>query len=232
MRAFIFPFIYSLLVVVPVLGQGFLNVGNSVSGFRMPIYGYEPLNPGLSIHGQSSIGRPAGTTAYTGALLQGAGYTFAIYYGLPGVTNADELSLLTSTTFRTASHTGALPEGLVNFQNVTVPGVAADEWVALEVRAWDNQGGTLTTWETATNALPTAFGRSGLFVPPQVLGGVTSDGAIIATPFMSGWSSFNIVLVPEPSAALLALLAAPSFAVWRLRPRLQFVVSNKQPSNS
>src|SRR5437879_2844148 len=89
-----------------VQGQGFIDWGTHFTGlFRAPIYNVDPANPGSSLSGQSALGVPAGSTVYPGALLQGTGYTFAIFAGPSSVSDPAELSLLISTTFRTTTGT-------------------------------------------------------------------------------------------------------------------------------
>lgn len=121
--------------------QGFLDWGNNFSGsFRAPIYGPEVGNATLSLSGQSALGVSAGSTVYTGPLLTGSGYTFAIYAGPASAADSSALTLLVSTTFRTGNGT-ALPSGLVLGGTITVPGVAAGSQAKFQVRAWDNTGG-------------------------------------------------------------------------------------------
>lgn len=74
----------------------------------------------------------------------------------------------------------------------------------MQVRAWDNKGGTITTWEEAVAAWAagnTAVGKSALFTPAFDLGG----GAIFP-PNLIGLHSFNIAVVPEPTVFSLGLL--------------------------
>src|SRR2546423_2070427 len=86
--------------------DGFITWGNNPTGFRAPIFGPDPANPYNSITGQSvnlnGTIMPPGNTVYPGPLLQGSGYTFAIFAG-PTSASANTLTLLGSTTFRTAS---------------------------------------------------------------------------------------------------------------------------------
>jgi hypothetical protein len=199
-------------------GQGFLDWGNAFAGGeRHPIYGPEAGNPGLSISGQSALGTPVGATAYSGGLLTGTGFTFAIYAGPANAADSTALSLLVSTTFRTTTATG-LPKGLVLGGTVTVPGVTAGNSAKFQVRAWDNAGGTLTSWAQATQAVGgSPFIGSSSVVTSGLLGGVDSLGNIVANPATIGWTSFNIYAVPEPSTFVLAGLGAAGLLIFRRR---------------
>lgn len=202
------------VLAVSAFAQGTLNVGNSSSGFRSPIYGLQVGAPTQSLTGPATLSTPAGTTAYTGPLLAGASYTFAVYAGAASLNAPEALSLLASTTFRTSSGPGALPAGLITtLTDVIVPGIAAGQQARLEVRVWDNTGG-ITSLEAAW-AAGLGGGRSGLFLSAP-LGGTTTGGPVL-TPSMTGWNSFNIYTVPEPSTFVLAGLGAVSLLIFRSR---------------
>jgi hypothetical protein len=124
-------------------GQGAINYGNA-TGFRAPVYGPDPGNGSLSTTGQSALGTPTGSTVYNGPLLQGTGFTFALFGG-PLNTPSNTMFLLASTTFRTAT-ANALPAGLTLTGSATVPGATANQSASYQVRVWNNQGGTITTW--------------------------------------------------------------------------------------
>lgn len=192
-------------------GQGFLDWGNAFAGGeRHPIYGLDTANAGTSMSGQSALGTPAGGTVYTGGLLNGAGFTLAIYAGPASVVDPNALQLLVSAPFRTSATGTALPSGLVIGATVQVPGVAPGVAGKFQVRAWDNAGGTLT-WDTAINKGASAMVSTGL------LGGIDALGNINPNPSTIGWSSFNIYSVPEPSTFLLAGLGAASLLIFRRR---------------
>jgi len=196
--------------------QGFLDWGNNFTGtFRAPIYNADPANPNGSTSGQSSLGVPAGSTAYAGPLLQGTGYTFQIFAGPSSVTDPNNLTLLATTTFRTAAG-NALPAGLVFGATTTVPGVNPGSTANFVIRAFDNQGGTITTWAQAL-AAGVARGNSAITTTGP-LGGIDPvTGNIVANPSTTGWSSFNIAAVPEPTSFALAGLGAAALLIFRRR---------------
>lgn len=204
-------FTMALNIALGAFAQGTLFVANDTTDvFRAPIYGLEPDNIYNRLTGQSSLGLPSGSTVYSGALLQGTGFTFAVYYGPASVIDPDALLLFVTTTFRTAGGSG-LPAGLINpLGNVPLPGIRAGEQARLQVRVWDNVDGTIPSYDHAFYK-----GESEVFMSAP-LGGTTSDGSV-PTPFMTGWSSFNLYYVPETSPLIFASLAGllVSFRRWK-----------------
>jgi len=190
-----------------VFGQGAIVWGNSPPGFRAPIYGLDPSDSSHALSGQSALGTPTGNTVYAGPLLQGSGWTFGLYFGAPGA-QASTLTLLTSTTFRTAAG-NALPAGLVTGGTVTVPGFAAGTSIEFQIRVWDNTAGA--TWDT------TSFRGASALINSAALGGIDSGGNPVSTPATTGWSSFNVVQIPEPTSFALAGLGAAALMIFRRR---------------
>ncbi|MSU58599.1 MAG: hypothetical protein EXS35_10555 [Pedosphaera sp.] len=193
--------------------QGTISLGNGFSGFRAPIYDYFPGNPLSIASGQSSLGIPSGSVAYTGQLLQGTGFTFAVFYGATTVTDPNQLTLLAATTFRTAT-ANVLPAGLIYAFDVIVPGIAAGGQAKLEVRVWDNVGGSITSWNQNNGSA----NRSGTFLSLP-LGGTDSTGNIFLSPNMTGWTSFNIPQGPEPGPLLLTGLGGAMLFLFRWQNR-------------
>jgi|SRR6185295_15937270 len=197
------------------LAQGTITVGNSFTGFRSPIYGPQAGDDSVSLSGNGSLSTPTGSTAYTGPLLQGTGFTFAVFYGASSVSDQNQLTLLISTTFRTATG-NVLPAGLITtLTDVVVPGITPGNQAALQVRVWDNQGGTITSYGNAILS-----GRTSIFLSGP-LGGVGTAGPVL-TPNMTGWQSFNINCgaCPEPSVwALTTLLGGASLLLRKIKDR-------------
>jgi len=204
--------------------QGLIQFGNSfgsgATGFRAPIFGFDSSNPTLSQVGNppSPLGNPGGTTVYAGPLLHGTGYTIALFAGLAG-TSESELMLVMATTFRTASG-NVLPAGLISTTTVAVNGVWPGQTATLQIRVWDNKGGTITSWAQVL-ALDqqdigdrTAHGSSSLF---QSYLGALWPPTLPVPPATVGWESFNIYIVPEPSVIALGLLGCAALTVRCLR---------------
>jgi len=200
----------AVATIAPAFGQGTIQFGNELRNnlgvvvFRAPIYGADPADPTRSASSQSNLGLPVGTTVYGGPLLQGTGYTMGLFAGPVGTTDPNSLVLVTTTTFRTANG-DTLPGGLVMTRDVAIPGLAQGQNATLQIRVWDNEGGSITSWAQVLASPTTARGATPLFNSPP-LGGMGVPGA--DPPLMTGWTSFNISAVPEPSIFALALLGS------------------------
>ena len=185
---------------VSSFAQGTLNILNTLgTSFRAQVYGPQVADPGASLHGQSPAGVPPGSTAYTGPLLAGTGFSFAVYAG-PSGTPEGSLALLITVPFRTGGAAGLISP----LPDFIVPGVPTGQAATLQVRAWDNSTG-------GTFALATVRGASELFQSGLLGGGINFS------PDMVGWTSFNIAAVPEPSTFVLAGLGAAALLIFRRR---------------
>lgn len=192
-----------VLSSVGAFAQGQIVFNNIQTGVvRAQIFGVDAANPGLSQRGNPANGTPAGATAYGGAALAGTGFSVQVY---GGTTSASESSLTPSSVildFRTGGAAGFInnPNGVV----ATITGVAEGGMANIQLRAWDNQGGTILTYEQAL-----IRGSSAMFVS-QPLGGI-----LTTPPFMAGLTGFNIAPVPEPSTIALGILGASSLLFLR-----------------
>jgi hypothetical protein len=166
-----------------------INVGNGPSA---PIYGPEPDNPSLSKVGNTSAGRIAGTQTYGGAPLTGTGYTASLWYGFPGQTEVQlRMHPDSLKPFRTGMFAGA-----INNSGGVLPFFGLGGSLALQWRVWDNEGGTILTWEDAV-FVGAMRGASPVFISPYIMEGAPP-------PNMVGLVSFNIYQpVPEPRAWML-----------------------------
>src|SRR6266496_2096930 len=170
-----------ILILLAVLGmvartpaQGTLLFANYVNGILLaPIFGAEPTDPTIQEHGQSRLGIPSGSTVYHGPLLSGPGFSVALYAGPLG-TPAESLQLAATSTFRTSS-INDLPAGLWFPSVISIPGLATGERVTVDLRVWDNQGGTITTWQQVLQNGMIARGSSGAFSPLGLLGTMASS---------------------------------------------------------
>ena len=185
--------IAALLLALPNLhAQGLISLNNRAIGVVVsPVYGQEPSDPTIAKTGNTSSGTPAGTTTYGGALLSGTGYTAELWGGPLGTAEGN-LSPMGSTTFKTGLNAGYL---VTPGSAVAVTGVPEGSQATLQLRVWDNQGGTVTSWAAAqTLATTVASGASATFTSAQL-----GDGGVITPPPLTGLLSFNIHLTaPSP----------------------------------
>ena len=194
---------------ISVMAQGTVNF-TTVSGtlLRAPVYGPEVGTPGLSKLGNTTAGIPAGTQTYSGALLIGSGYT-AQLWAAAGAGQA-EGSLVAALGATTSFRTGSAAGFVANITGV-LTGVPLDAPSAtIQLRVWDNVGGTITSWGQALTA-GAAAGKSSLFDVASIGGNLNTP------PFLTGLQSFNIYAVPEPGTFVLAGLAAASLLIFRRR---------------
>jgi hypothetical protein len=196
--------------VVNSYGQGAIDVGNNfgASVFRAPIWGVETPDPTVSKTGNAGAPAfPAGSQTYTGTRLTGTGFTFGFYASTTGITaDANSLSLIGTLTFGSGG-----TAGFVTTTTMNVPGVTAGNATTWQIRAWDNAGGTINSFANAAIRGASALVNSG------PLGGIGTGGPVSNPSTATGWSSFNIYAVPEPSSFLLAGLGAAGLLIFRRR---------------
>src|SRR6266581_2949602 len=130
-----------------VLAQGTIVFNNRVVGSVVaPIYNVDPANPTMQTTGNTATGFPAGTTTYGGPLLSGSGFTVQLWCA-PGANQA-ETSLVpalgySESTFRTGAAAGLWTTSV---NPAIIPNAAEATVATLELRVWDNLGGTVTDW--------------------------------------------------------------------------------------
>jgi hypothetical protein len=195
----------ALAVAVSAFSQGTIQINNREAGVLVaPVYNVIPGREGEQLSGNTATGLPVGSQTYGGAtLLSGTGFTFALFGG----SSDGNLQFAGQTTFRTGTGAGLTIAGS---PTVMIPGVPAGSTARLQVRAWDNLGGTVTTWDQAlanSRAGVSAAGVSAIFTS-RALGGIDpDDGAIVLPPTaLFGMESFNLTMVPEPSTIALGIL--------------------------
>lgn len=215
-------FTASLVVAASAFAQGTVQFNNLVtaSSLRFQIYDVEPGNPTLGKHGNTSTGQPAGAQTYGGLPLSGTGYTVELW-GLVGTGNASNtLTRLAGTSFRTGTaagfiNTALLPGGssLVPVPNAPI-GTAVQSSGTFQIRAWNNALGAVTSWAQAVGNPATPRGASEI-VTAGPLGGTGNPPA--ADPVLAGMTSFNLAIVPEPSAIALGVLGLGTLMFLRRR---------------
>jgi hypothetical protein len=112
--------------------------------------------------------------------LSGPGYTAQLFGGPTNAMDDALQPLVPATTFRPAPGEGYV---VVPAQTVAVPGVPEGSQARLQLRAWDNRGGTITQWSQvmANGTIPRGASPSfvsarlgGLFFLPANLTGLQS----------------------------------------------------------
>jgi hypothetical protein len=193
--------------------QGTVSLGNY---FSLPSssYIYVSYN-GTKIGGTS--GQPAGTASAN--VTKGADWTVALYGNLGAGDTAASLTECTVTggAFATATladgstdtKKGTWYSGTVaNIPNTTGAGQAA----TLQLYAWYNNGGTITSYGAAT-----VRGQSAL-ANLAATGGVQASGPPVTPPNLPALGNINIagVVTPEPSTIALGIMGASGMLL-RLR---------------
>jgi len=135
--------------------------------------------------------------------LSGSGFTAQLWYA-PG-DNQPESSLVPAlpvTTFRTGPAAGYVIPLFLTLEGTMIGGSAT-----VEMRVWDNAGGTITTWDQATYR-----GKSS---PINVANLTPGDPT---PPFLVGLQSFGFYdPIPEPSTWALSGLGAVLLVLLRRR---------------
>jgi len=215
-------FTASLVVAASAFAQGTVQFNNIVtaSQLRFPIYDVEPLAPTAEKHGNTPTGLPAQSQTYNGALLAGTGYTVELW-GLVGSGNtSNSLTRLAGTSFRTGTAAGFINTALLpgGAPGVAVPnaplGLPTQSSGTFQIRAWNNVGGTIGTWAAAL-ALPAVSRGASEIVSVGPLGGTGQPAA--TDPALVGMTSFNLHIVPEPSAIALGVLGLGTLMFLRRR---------------
>jgi len=193
------------MAAVASFGQGSISIGNGITATRFPIYAPQLADPTTQVVGSSSLSAPTGTTVYTGALLQGTRYAIEFWAGPSSATDFSGLTLITTTTFRTATG-NVLPAGLTTTILGTIANVPADGFAKLGVRVWDtlSVGGSSYATASIRGQSPTLSLSGGL------------GGGLTTPPNWVG-QSFSLVSVPEPTSMALAGIGAASLVIFRRR---------------
>lgn len=198
----------AVVVAVGAFAQGTITLNNRVSGVLVvPIYNPDPLNIQRSVQGNATTN--GGSTDWTGFTgVSGTNFTAQLFGGPQGTAFDSLQPVLPSTPFRTGAAAGYFSPA-----TGTVPGVGSTVngggIATLQLRAWDNQGGTITSWAQVLGNPTILHGSSPTF-DSQPLG-----GGLITSPNLIGLQSFNLFAVPEPSVIALGVLGVGALLLRR-----------------
>ena len=194
-----------LVSIQDALAQGQVRWGNSFTGVtRAPVYGPEPDNPSWRVPGNIVCAFPCDFGTFHGALLEGTGFTIAIFFG-------NDQQPIGVNTFRTGVAAG-LTTLLMATDLSRPPGTTGFN---VQFRAWDNRGGAITSWAQVMARPDVAQGYSDPFTI-GALGGV-SGPTVFPVPDTTGIRSFNLTIVPEPSLIALGALSLGALLLLRRR---------------
>lgn len=171
--------VFALLVhAAEGFAQGLLIFNNRVgTEVVAPVYDVDPYNPARAQQGNGQV--------YNGAPLGGAGFTAQLFGGPTNMTPLDLLPLEPATVFRTGDGAGFVAPPT---RAVAVPGVVERQRAKVQLRAWDNRGGTITNWGQALAEPTVARGESLPIITPPL------GSAFVAPPNLVGLQSFSLVL--------------------------------------
>ena len=216
------------LLAVGVYAQGTINFNNRVVGSLVThIYAPDIVNPSQQFTGNTSSDTPSGTQVYTGVPIGGSstGTSFANgnrftaqLWALGGTGNAaSSLQAVTqyTSTFRTG---GAGFAGWFNALTLSgdtgIPN-APNYNATIQLRVWDNQGGTVPDWATAVTTFGDAHGASPTFDLSN-LGNNPAFSPPSNPPNLVGLQSFSLTqTTPEPSTIALGVMGAAAFLLRR-----------------
>jgi len=190
--------------------QGQIQIINFSAAFQAPIFDVEAPgspNAGIQLRGNPATGAvPAGTTVYTGARLAGSGFTCELWGGPVGTSEGGLTSGGTRTDFRTGG--GA---GLNNGGSAVIQGVAVGSPASVQLRAWNNMGGTITSWAQIIANPLIPHGSSDIVTSGNLTAPPTTP------PIATALRSFNLFVVPEPSLIALGALGLGALLIRRIR---------------
>jgi hypothetical protein len=167
-----------------LFGQGQILFNNRVeSTVVAPVYGPERSSAFDIRQGNAASGFPVGSQIYLGEPLAGPGFTAQLFGGRPATPPTELKPLDPSSFFLDGEREGFLVEPP---HSITVPDVATGEPALIQLRVWDNRGGTVTNWQQVLNAPSILRGQSRPFLSLPL------GGLFQAPPNLIGLESFNL----------------------------------------
>jgi hypothetical protein len=201
----------SMVSVATTFGQGRVDFNiHSVNAVITKVYLPSPADPGLMQIGNGPSDFPPGTTDWTGwTPVSGSAFTAQLFAANGADVPIDSLApAFPTTTFLTGKGAGFVNDVVTTFNNVPYGAMAT-----VQMRVWDNQGGTIPDWAKAL-AQPRGTEILGMSVPINI-----SLSPPSAPPqSLYGLRSFNLTYnVPEPCP--FALFGLGAFLLWFARTR-------------
>jgi hypothetical protein len=209
--------------------QGTVSFGNYLNSS----YSYVSLKSGSKT---TDIGGATGASTGSAAGDVGLGNQWTVQlYGAAGSGDAssallpllqqDGITPVTAAMAQGTASTLANPDGVAGTWASTeigvVPGAAGGAAATLQVYAWYNDGGTITSYSAAKAAnVPIGFSSTANLAS---LGGTPAGGGASSPPAFlptgtAGLGSFSVTGVPEPSTIALGVMGASAFLL-RLRKK-------------
>lgn len=205
---------FALTAAVGVFAQGTVNFQNRISATSLQTHVYlSPSTVNYSVTGNGTGDYPAGTTSWTGyTALSGSSYLAAIISAPSGTPDPKSPSCWGNLVapFRTGAAAGYFLGGAATLGNVAKDAASA----SLQVFAWDNTSGLYATPAAAYTAWQNGLINAGF---SSVLTVSAIGGEFNTPPNLTGLTSFNIYLVPEPTTMALAGLGAAALLIFRRR---------------
>lgn len=142
---------------------------------------------------------------------EGSGYSAELWYGgTPGLAEQDLVVLPDSMS-------PLWLNGQILFGSLSVPGSFGGDRISLQLRVWENLGGTIKDWEQVL-ANPKAARGVSKVISDYELSGVSRDGQ----PILGGGSIYDVyggglvltAVCPEPSGPLLIGLSLGAVTVF------------------
>lgn len=187
-------------LTVGAFAQGKVGYQNTAgAGKEKYIYGVDAANPTSDVLG-GTRDKVAGTT-----------FSAQLWAGSSEADLAPVDGSLTSFKSGTTA-------GLINGNsNLVLAGKLGGTKVVLQIRAWDNKGGTVTTWADVLKNDGLARGKSNLVTNYELSGVDADNGPHVGSGNLAsaGLQSFGLYIVPEPSVIALGALGLGALVLRR-----------------
>lgn len=180
-------FLGLLIPSLSALSQGIVNYQNTAgAGKEKYVYGVDAANPTSDVLGG------------TRDKVAGSGYYAQLYWasmaaGEPAL-QPIEASL---TTFKSGT-----TAGLINGNSkLAIPGTYGGDRVILQLRVWDNLGGTIASWAEVVKHPELAYAKSNLVLNYELSGSDVNNVPHVGSGNLAaaGLQSFGLYPLPEPS---------------------------------